>query len=214
MGLGAAIAAVGLGIVGTRAHADPTPPPAVPHDFYGEADNEVTAVAPAPLGMTCGSWSLTTQTTEPPEGFTGACLMDRAYASGLVPVSGVLPAVCFSPVGATSLADYSTPDGHPLGTGNTTGTPCSIPASQVAQPSWRIQVNPSSGQVVRQNQGSYRSMMTCVPHLAAATNCGGTFNSGCPCYTSPVSHSCCTPFATPMVSPDNGQTARANAMFW
>jgi hypothetical protein len=201
--MGLAAVAIGVGLLASRAGADPAPSTAL-RDIYGEADEEATDVTAAPTGMACGAWATTdlkVETSEPPEGFTGACLMDRSYGAAL-------PSVCFSPSGAGA-TNYSTPDGHPLGPVTT----CTIPAAQVVQPSWRLHVDPNSGQVSRQNAGnSYRALLTCVPHLAAPANCSGTQNGGCPCFTSPVSRSCCTPFATAMTSSD-GQTAQGTVYF-
>jgi hypothetical protein len=211
MGFAAGTLAVGVGVL--VAHAGPSAPAPTARDGLGEADEEITAVIAAPVGMSCGSWAaadLQVQTSEPPGGFTGACLLDRPYGSPL-------PTVCYSPpaasgtpeAGPSTGASYSTPDGHPL----TSSTPCTIPASQVVQPSWSAQVDPTTGQVSRQNaQNSYRRMVTCAPHLAAPANCNGSSNGGCPCFTTPVSRSCCTPFQTAMTLAD-GQNAQGTAYF-
>jgi hypothetical protein len=212
MGIAAGTFAVGIGVLAARADA-PAPPPPV-HDGFGEADEEVTAVIAAPVGMSCGSWgaaSLQVQTSEPATGFTGACLLDRPYGT-------TLPTVCYSPPAASGMPDagpstgatYSTPDGHPL----MSSTPCTIPASQVVQPSWSVHVDPTTGQVSRQPApNSYRRMVTCAPHLATPANCDGTSNGGCPCFMMPVSRSCCTPFATAMTLAQDGLNAQGTALF-
>jgi hypothetical protein len=164
-------------------------------DFFGEADEEVTAVAPVPSGMACGGLTvgagLTVQTTEPPGGFTGACLMNRAYGA-------ILPSVCFSPANAT----YNGP---------TASVQCSIPAANVAQPDWSLG-SPQNGNPTRQNaSGSYQVMETCAPHVKGG-DCATYPNGGCPCNTMPISASCCTHYGTKLASSD-GQTATGTAYF-
>jgi hypothetical protein len=166
----------------------------VARDFFGEADEEVTAVAPVPSGMTCAGLTvgagLTVQTTEPAGGFTGACLMNRPYGASL-------PTVCFSPDNAT----YN---------GATGSVQCSIAAANVAQPDWSI--GPAqSANPTRQNATSYQVMETCAPHVKGG-DCAIYANGGCPCNTMPVSQSCCTHYGTQMTSSD-GQKATGTAYF-
>lgn len=200
-----------------------TPP--VPRDFYGEADPDVTAgVTPVPDGMNCGGLSvaplplgapgmeplLTVQTSEPPGGFTGACLMNRLYGTGL------LPSVCYSPSPAT----YTIRDHGPT-------VECKVPAANVAQPDWKLSIQ--GQEVTRQLVARLRTLETCVPHLgfvdpncqAQPTQAGKGFYAGangdypngdCPCGTVLVSHSCCTQIGAAMTS-DDGQTARGVAYF-
>jgi hypothetical protein len=185
VGLLAVCGAVALAWV--RVHAAHADPQDLVRDFYGEADEEVTAVAAAPTGMVCGGLSigsgLLVETTEPPTGFTGACLMNRPYGASL-------PTVCYSPANA----NYSGP-----------GTvQCTIPAANVVQPSWHIGVSPEGGTVTRQYLNeSYRVLETCAPHVAG--DCGANM--------APVSHSCCTHYGTAMTSNDDGKTAIGTAYF-
>jgi hypothetical protein len=167
-------------------------------NFFGEADEEVTAVAPVPSGVTCAGLSvgsgLTVQTAEPASGFTGACLMNRPYGAAL-------PSVCFSPDSAT----YTGYDG------GTASVKCSAPAASVAQPDWSIGA-PQNGKATRQNASdSYEVMETCVPHVKGG-DCALYANGGCPCNTMPISGSCCTHYGTRMASSD-GQTATGTAYF-
>jgi hypothetical protein len=183
----------------------------VPRDFYGEADQEVTAVTPVPDGMVCGGLSvgngLTVQTSEPAGGFTGACLMNRAYGGGL-------PSVCYSPSPAT----YTTGDpGHTV--------QCTVPAANVAQPYWYVDVQQQPGKVTRQSVARLRTLETCAPHLGSIDPACHTVppepyqgpnednpNGDCPCGTKLVSHSCCTFFGQQLSSSD-GQTATGTAYF-
>jgi hypothetical protein len=201
-GITLASAAVVVAVVGVRigshpAHADPSPRV---RDFYGEADEDVTAVTPAPTGMACGMLSvgngLTIQTSEPPEGFSGACLMERPYSKGL-------PSVCYSPTNGSY--DISL---NP--------TQCKIPAASVVQPNWHLSVDQTNHTVTRENIPTYRVMETCGPHLATPSpDCAwgpDGRNGSCPCNMTPVSHSCCTQYGTPMDSAD-GMTASGTAYF-
>lgn len=167
-------------------------------DFFGEADQDVTAVTAVPAGMKCGGLTvdagLVVETTEPPQGFTGACLMNRPYGA-------TVPTVCYSPANAT----YSSQGGT---------TQCTAPAANVVQPDWYVNVN-QAGALSRQNlPNSYRVMETCAPRLSAPDpNCQwGSTNSNCPCNTQPVSQSCCTHYGVAMTSTD-GQTAAGTAYF-
>jgi hypothetical protein len=164
-------------------------------DFFGEADEEVTAVTPVPSGMTCAGLSvgsgLTVQTTEPAGGFTGACLMNRPYAA-------TLPTVCFSPANAT----YN---------GATTSVQCSVPAANVVQPDWSLGAPQGTTPTRQGASGSYQVMETCAPHLTSG-DCPLYENGGCPCNTMPISQSCCTHYGTKMASSD-GQKATATAYF-
>jgi hypothetical protein len=179
----------------------------VVHDFYGEYDQELTAVTPVPDGMVCGDGGLTmtVQTSEPPGGFTGACLMSRPYGGGL-------PGVCFSPSNATyTIADL----------GQT--TPCTVPAANVVQPDWTVNADQGAHKVTRQPVARMRTLETCVPHLGAPdTNCNNVPanitwagpsnpNGDCPCGTQLVSHSCCTQMGAAMQS--DGQTASGAVYF-
>jgi hypothetical protein len=171
-------------------------------DFYGEADEEVTGAAAVPAGMVCGGTAsvgsgLIVQTTEPPEGFTGACLMNRAYGSPL------LPSVCFSPANGT----FSSLDTLAPGSTKQGSVKCTAPATSVLQPEWHL--SGGAGAVTRSNfDGNYRIMETCVPH----GECANYPNSNCPCDTMPVSNSCCTHRGTRMTSSD-GKTASGTAYF-
>jgi hypothetical protein len=168
-------------------------------DFFGEADEEVTSVAPVPSGMACGGLSvgsgLTVQTTEPAGGFTGACLMNRPYGA-------TLPSVCFSPAAA--------PAASVTFNGPTTSVQCSIPAANVVQPDWSLGA-PQNGKATRQTATSYQVLETCAPHVKGG-DCAIYPNGGCPCNTLPVSASCCTHYGTQMASSD-GQTAKGTAYF-
>jgi hypothetical protein len=175
-------------------------------DFFGEADEEVTAVTPVPSGMTCGGLSvgsgLTVQTTEPAGGFTGACLMNRSYGGAS------LPTVCFSPDNATYVGTRT--DG---GTGTSSASvQCSVPAANVVQPDWSI--GPAQGaSPTRQNTTAYQVLETCAPHVqGGGGDCAIYPNGGCPCNTTPVSQSCCTHYGTKMASSD-GMTATGTAYF-
>jgi hypothetical protein len=181
-------------------------------DFYGEASEEVTAVTAVPDGMVCGKASvgsgLTVQTTEPPGGFTGACLMNRPYGGGP-------PSVCYSP----SPAKYTIQDMGPT-------APCTIPAANVVQADWHVNASgPDAGNGARQAVARTRVLETCVPHLGEIdTKCyakkqeqyfGPTSNfpnGDCPCGTTLVSHSCCTQFGRQLQS-DDGVTASGPVYF-
>jgi hypothetical protein len=199
--LGAGSGVLLAGVVAVLvARANPMPAPDV-RNIYGEGDQDVTAVMPVPSGLTCGAWGVTdlkVQTSEPPTGFTGLCLMDRPYGA-------TLPTICFSPPGAK----YNDSFGNAL----VSTTTCAAPTSQVAQPSSQIHVDQGTGKVSRQSAAGYRRAVTCAPHMNPPPQCaGGTTNGGCPCFTTPVSNSCCTPFQTEMASSD-GQTAQVAAYF-
>jgi hypothetical protein len=170
-------------------------------DFYGEADEEVRAVAAAPAGMVCGALSvksgLSVQTTEPPGGFTGACLMNRSYGGGL-------PSVCYSP----GKADYT---GHAI-------VRCTLPAAEAVQPEWLISASDTTGALARTPiDNNFRVLETCAPHLTMPSpDClwgPDKLNGNCPCNTVPVSHSCCTQFGTKMTTNDQGKTAVGTAYF-
>lgn len=200
---GVAVGAVGLGVWLVRAAQADSPP--VPRDGFGVADQDVTNVIAVPSGMKCGSFALTVQTSEPPAGFTGACLMDRPYGA-------TVPSVCYSPTGAQyGSADLALPS-------PTVTTTCTIAASQVQQPDWQIQVG-SSRAITRMNApASYRQFVTCAPHLTTAQReavvqaC--TPVGGCPCYTQPVGvNSCCTPFSMAMAPTGDGTTVQGTAFF-
>jgi hypothetical protein len=180
--------------VGSVSHMDTADAKACsgPRDFYGECDDDLTATPNVPDGMKCGGQAvgsgLTVQTTEPPEGFTGACLLNRPY-----PTYG-LPTVCFSPTSATYILEDATRFDRPQ---------CTVPAANVLQPNWHIAVDQTNHTVTREAaKDSYRVLETCVPHTAAGS---------CPQNTLAISHSCCSAGA-PMTSAD-GQTATGTVYF-
>jgi hypothetical protein len=203
-------------VLGQTCNTQAQKPPAVAN-FYGETNEDVTSVTPVPAGMSCASGGvngkltvdnggLTVQTSEPPEGFSGACLMNRAYGGGL-------PSVCYSPL--SGVAKYTIRDLNPT-------TSCSIPAANAVQPDWAINVDQGARAVTRQPAARPRTMETCVPHLGhidekcnAATGYYGANddipNGDCPCGTKLVSHSCCTQIGAAMQS--DGQTAMGNVYF-
>jgi hypothetical protein len=187
-------------------------------DFFGEASEEVAVTSAVPDGMVCtdsnvegGAISyavgsgLTVQTSEPPNGFRGACLLSRPYGGGL-------PSVCYEPVDA----NYTI---------NTFGgtSQCTIPAANAAQPDWSIGVDPKTGNVSREPIPRERVLETCVPHLGHPDpNCSNmppwitwatpnNPNADCPCGTALVSRSCCTQFGTPMQM--HGKTATGTVYF-
>ncbi len=171
-------------------------------DFYGEANEDVTGAAGVPAGIVCGGVpvgsGLTAQTSEPAEGFTGACLMNRRYGSPL------LPSVCLSPTNGT----YSSLDTLKPGTPEPS-VQCTAPAVSVLQPEWHL--GAAGGKVTREDfANNYRVMETCVPHIAG--DCASYKNDNCPCDTVPISRSCCTQRGMQMTSAD-GQTAVGTAYF-
>jgi hypothetical protein len=93
-----------------------------------------------PIGLTCGTVALTVETSEPPTGFTGACL---ASHMNYVPQ---LPSVCYSPKAGSVT----------YGTGFST---CTVPAASAYAPYWTL---PAS-------YDSYRVLMTCYPQTPAGT---------------------------------------------
>ncbi len=146
-----------------------------------------------PAGLACGTLSLAMQTTEPPSGFTGACLAPyMTYAPQL-------PTVCYSPAAAGptdgGLPEGAPPDGgaadasSPASTGGVTygqgTTACTVPAGNIFRSYWNL--NPS--------YDSYQVLLTCYPH-----GDDGECHQGVA-----ISKSCCD-YGTNLTSLD-GQTA-------
>jgi hypothetical protein len=86
-----------------------------------------------------GSVTVRVETTEPPEGFTGACLLPA------LTYSPQLPTVCYTPVGSVSY-------------GGNQGTELVASAAKVSQAHWSLAAN----------YDSYRVLTTCYPKPANA----------------------------------------------